>query len=580
MKKGQSNPAATMRAAADTFTDPPYRPRAKPSAFRRFLANLGLQGKLSMAFSLLLLIGLSVCSWLFVSQSRDTLSDILGEQARQISQTLAMAAEAPYLVNDVDHLERLGKDLLKSRNMVLVVFYDAVGKPLAVACRDPEYNLKDWQGAPDSQSNIQNLMRVREQKTASLGSFLVVTAPVFDIIHSTDPQGHHRPPETPPRLLGYLTVGISQNHEQIQLQRVSILGAAVGCSVFILSLPLALGLVHRIFLPIRQLVAATNRIAGGDYDAHVATHRPDEIGMLARSFNEMVKRIRQHQQELQIANQNLAEANRDLEAKVLQRTAELEKSNHRLSAEIAEKEDFLRAVSHDLSAPLRNISGMATMLLMKHREGFDKDIIHRLERIRKNVEVETDLIGELLELSRIKTRRQKMESVDVAALVRELAELFEDELKRKQIALVVSDLLPHITCEKARLRQVFQNLIDNAIKYMGDNPVREIEIGHHIRQNEAEFYVRDTGLGIHPDDLQRVFYIFRRGRNAAEVHVPGKGIGLASVKSIIETYDGRIWVESEADRGSVFRFTIHGKFLAASEHFPSLDADYESAAAD
>lgn len=533
-----------------------------------------------MAFSLLLLIGLSVCSWLFVAQSRETLSDILGEQARQISQTLAMAAEAPYLVNDLDQLERLGKDLLKSRNMVLVVFYDAGGKPIAVACRDPEFDLRRWNGVPNPQSNVQELMQVREQKTASLGSFLVVTAPVFDIIHATDPQGRRRPPEAPPRLLGYLTVGISQNHEQIQLQRVSLLGVAVGCAVFILSLPLALGLVHRIFLPIRQLVAATNRIAGGDYEAHVATHRPDEIGMLARSFNEMVKRIRQHQQELQIANQNLAEANRDLEAKVLQRTAELEKSNHRLSAEIAEKEDFLRAVSHDLSAPLRNISGMATMLLMKHRDSFDKDVIHRLDRIRKNVEVETDLIGELLELSRIKTRRHKMESVDVAALVRELAELFEDELKRKQITLIVSDLLPSITCEKARLRQVFQNLIDNAIKYMGDNPIREIEIGHHISQNEAEFYVRDTGLGIHPDDLQKVFYIFRRGRNSGEVHVPGKGIGLASVKSIIETYDGRIWVESQGDRGSVFRFTIHGKFLSPPGQIANSDSEYETATAE
>jgi signal transduction histidine kinase len=173
-----------------------------------------------------------------------------------------------------------------------------------------------------------------------------------------------------------------------------------------------------------------------------------------------------------------------------------------------------------------------------------------------------------------------MESVDVAALVRELAELFEDELKRKQITLIVSDLLPSITCEKARLRQVFQNLIDNAIKYMGDNPIREIEIGHHISQNEAEFYVRDTGLGIHPDDLQKVFYIFRRGRNSGEVHVPGKGIGLASVKSIIETYDGRIWVESQGDRGSVFRFTIHGKFLSPPGQIANSDSEYETATAE
>src|SRR6185369_5713442 len=109
----------------------------------------------------------------------------------------------------------------------------------------------------------------------------------------------------------------------------------------------------------------------------------------------------------------------------------------RLSSEIAEKEDFLRAVSHDLNAPLRNISGMATMLLMKNRERFDEDIIHRLERIQKNVEVETDLIAELLELSRIKTRRLKMEEVAVEPLVLQVRDLFEDDLKSGGIEFVI-----------------------------------------------------------------------------------------------------------------------------------------------
>jgi signal transduction histidine kinase len=342
---------------------------------------------------------------------------------------------------------------------------------------------------------------------------------------------------------------------------VSLLGVGVGCVIFVLSLPLASGLVHRIFLPIRQLVAATNRIANGDYEAHVDTNRPDEIGMLARSFNEMVLKIREHQKQLRVANEQLAEANKGLEEKVKQRTRELEHTNARLSSEIAEKEDFLRAVSHDLNAPLRNISGMAAMLLIKYRERFDEDIIHRLERIRKNVELETDLIAELLELSRIKTRRQRMEQVDVGSIIGDLRDVFENDLRQKQIALIVESGLPTIMCEKARIRQVFQNLIDNSIKYMGEGASREIEISHRINEDGIEFQVRDTGIGIDPEDLPKVFYVFRRGKNTAEVK--GKGVGLASVKSIIETYDGRIWVASELGQGSTFRFTIAKRFVPA-----------------
>jgi signal transduction histidine kinase len=218
-------------------------------------------------------------------------------------------------------------------------------------------------------------------------------------------------------------------------------------------------------------------------------------------------------------------------------------------------------VSHDLNAPLRNIAGMTSMLLNKHRETFSEDVIHRLERIAKNVEVETDLISELLELSRIKTRRQTMEKVDPEAIVRDLEGVLEEDLRSRQIALVIDTPLPKLTAERARIRQVFQNLIDNAIKYMGDRPVREIHVGATPGPDETRFYVRDTGIGIAADEVDKVFHIFRRGHSAAVQKVPGKGVGLSSVKSIVEMYSGSIWVESAPGVGSCFNFTINGKYV-------------------
>jgi signal transduction histidine kinase len=156
--------------------------------------------------------------------------------------------------------------------------------------------------------------------------------------------------------------------------------------------------------------------------------------------------------------------------------------------------------------------------------------------------------------------------------------VFAQDLESRQIRLVVDAPLPALDCERARLRQVFQNLIDNAIKYMGegspaggsaneglggDGRVKEIHVGCTVRADEAEFYVRDTGIGIEQEDLDKVFRVFRRGKNPAVQGVPGKGVGLASVKSIVETYSGTIWVESQLGRGSTFRFTINGKHVSA-----------------
>jgi signal transduction histidine kinase len=534
--------------------------------YQRFSNRFGLQGKLVFCFMLLLSVALGSSSYMYLNQSRKQLGDMIGEQGRQISSALALASKPAMTTRNRAELERIGQDLLKSRNILFVAFTDIDHQPVAMASRDPDFKLDPADGVGGG--NTQSLMQVRPMRSPTFGEYVEVVAPILHL--SPASTGSTRPEDGGPspvmsqsgtRLLGFVTVGVSQTREQAGLLRINLIVVGIGVVIATVSLPMAYALVHRIFFPIRQLVDATNRIAAGDLAASVAIDRPDVIGTLARSFNEMVIRVRRSQEDLEDANARLAEANHDLEEKVRQRTAQLETANTRLSSEIAEKEDFLRAVSHDLNAPLRNIAGMATMLLMKNREKFDEDVIHRLERIQKNVQVETDLIAELLELSRIKTRRMKMEPVDVGAMVHELGGMFENDLKTRNIALVVDSALPVLECERARMRQVFQNLIDNAIKYMGDGPARRIHVGCMVWKAEAEFYVSDTGIGIDPEDLDKVFFVFRRGKNGAAQNIAGKGVGLASVKSIIETYNGRIWVESQLGVGTTFRFTINGKYV-------------------
>lgn len=563
--------------------------------YRWASARTGLEGKVVLCFMGLLILALGASWWLFASEGKAALDRMAEGQATEVGRSLALASEVPLQRRDAAELARMSADLMKSRGVAGVAFFDPSGNPLHVASRDRELEKPPGvtQFFPTPKEEPTWTGRVRQRSLPSVGRYVEYTTPVAGASAAlgTGPQL---------TLAGYVTVCVTQAETDERVRDVQLSMVLIGAIAVLVSLPVVYLLVHRIFFPIRQLVSAADRIAGGELDTRVAIHRPDVIGMLARSFNEMVRqvkkqkddlreanarleqanvqleqanaRLEQSNERLEEANGKLAEANRDLEQKVRQRTVQLEAANKRLSSEIAEKEDFLRAVSHDLNAPLRNISGMATMLLMKHRDHFAEDVIHRLERIQKNVEVETDLIEELLELSRIKTRRQRIETVDLNGVLKELGEVFTQDLESRQIRLVVDAPLPALDCERARMRQVFQNLVDNAIKYMGQGSpaegagtgatLREIHVGCIVRADEAEFYVRDTGMGIEQEDLDKVFRVFRRGKNPAVQGVPGKGVGLASVKSIVETYSGTIWAESQVGRGSTFRFTINGKHVS------------------
>jgi signal transduction histidine kinase len=518
--------------------------------------QLGLQAKIIMSFMALVTLALAISSWTFAHLNSRRLTDLMSEQTRELTTALALSSKQSVRDQQWNDLTASSQELVKSRNLLFVSYLDSTAQPMSLACRDSNFQLEDLSSV---QRDTRLLMQVRPMNSPVLGDYLEMVAPIVskasaDSAAKAEKSGSEK-------LVGYVAVGVSQLHEQAQLRAINYAVAGICGIAIALSLPLASLLIHRIFLPIRELVAAAKKITAGDLEMRVAIHRPDAIGELARSFNEMVHWVRKQRQDLAAANGKLFEANRDLELKIEHRTSQLETANNRLSSEIAEKEDFLRAISHDLNAPLRNIAGMATMLLMKHKASLDEDVVHRLERIKKNVDVETDLIAELLELSRIKTRRQKMEMVNLEAMIWEMRGLFENDLKSRTIDLLIDTPMPALNAERARIRQVFQNLIDNAIKYMGDGDKREIHVGCVSRPTEVEFYVRDTGMGIEPEDVDKVFFVFRRGKNSAAQNIPGKGVGLASVKSIVETYNGTIWVESKLGEGTTFRFTINGMHM-------------------
>lgn len=345
------------------------------------------------------------------------------------------------------------------------------------------------------------------------------------------------------RHLGYATVAYMDPmyaHLRAGLLRstalISLL-AALG------SVPMVLLAANRLTKPLRRMANAASQLAAGERPTPLNERGPLEIAALARSFNRMASGLSD-------ARESLVRANRELENAVRARTEELAHANRLLRAEIDEKSEFVRSISHDLSAPLRNIAGM-TDLLLTEPGALQDDARAKIERIRANAHMEQKMLVELLELSRIGARPEKPEVVPVRAVVDEVAHAFEHELAQRGVQLKVHDPLPTLLVERARLRHVVQNLVDNAIKYMGDQPVRRIDISASVDAQGVRLVVADTGPGIPEHERESVFQVFRRASTSIGA-TAGVGVGLASVKAMVERWSGSVTLESESGRGSRF----------------------------
>jgi len=241
--------------------------------------------------------------------------------------------------------------------------------------------------------------------------------------------------------------------------------------------------------------------------------------------------------------------NRELE----QHADEIEGKNSELQNQNAELERFNYTVSHDLKAPLVTIKGFLGLLQKDIDAQKHDSMIRDVEQIGDAAEQMAQLLDELLELSRVGRQMNAPENCALDDLVREAVERVAIQLEEKAIDLQIATDMPGVSGDPGRLLELFQNLIDNAVKFMGDQESPCIEIGAKRKNGEVQCFVSDNGIGIAAECHGRVFDLFDR----LDTRVDGTGVGLALVKRIIEVHGGRIWVESEGEgRGSTFHFTL------------------------
>ncbi|GEM_PF-6708280 len=252
------------------------------------------------------------------------------------------------------------------------------------------------------------------------------------------------------------------------------------------------------------------------------------------------------QQEREKVEQEVLRLNDSLELRVQERTADLERANKEL-------ESFSYSVSHDLRAPLRALNGYAQIVRSEECGNMSPEGREMLERIAINAERMGQLIDDILQFSRVGRSDMNWADVDMDALARTVAEELRGDYAATQIS--IADL-PVTSGDAAMLRQVWANLIGNALKFSAKRERPEIEIGAEMQDGETVFFIRDNGAGFDMAYAGRLFGVFQRMHAASDY--PGTGAGLAIVKRIVERHGGRIWAEAAVDRGSIFRFTLTG----------------------
>lgn len=237
-------------------------------------------------------------------------------------------------------------------------------------------------------------------------------------------------------------------------------------------------------------------------------------------------------------------AQHELEQEVSRRT-------HELSAVVRELETFSDSVSHDLRAPLRPIEGFSALLL--EREDLPADVLGHLRRIQAAARRMSGLIDDLLHLSRVSRQELAHLPVDLSAVAREVWSALAAQAPGRRVELAVAEGLLALG-DPGLLRVLLENLLGNAWKFTSRTQGAKVEVGRRTRDGVAAFYVRDNGAGFDGAQAHRLFTPFERLH--AEGEFPGTGIGLATVRRVVERHGGRVWAEGAPGEGATFWFTL------------------------
>jgi light-regulated signal transduction histidine kinase (bacteriophytochrome) len=262
-------------------------------------------------------------------------------------------------------------------------------------------------------------------------------------------------------------------------------------------------------------------------------------------MSELALEIGLHMENIRLYAQTQQNAE-ELERRVDERTSQLQTVNQEL-------ESFAYSVSHDLRAPLRSIDGFSQALLEDYDAVLDASGKHFLSRIRASSQRMGQLIDDLLTLSRVTRREFKQQEVDLSAMAAEIIDVLQQQDSQRTVAVKIEDDIS-ANGDARMLRIVLENLLGNAWKFTSTRENAEIQFTTFEQDNETVYRICDNGVGFNMEYADKLFKAFQRLHGMTEFE--GTGVGLATVKRVIDRHGGRIWFDAEEDKGATFFFTI------------------------
>ncbi|MDR2191802.1 MAG: HAMP domain-containing histidine kinase [Endomicrobium sp.] len=330
------------------------------------------------------------------------------------------------------------------------------------------------------------------------------------------------------KYLGTLIIGFSQDYTDLKVKEgVSVIShriQMVAVIAFLFALFGANIMAFTLVKPIKLLAIAAKKIGDGEKDVEVDISRGDEIGSLARTFNDMAIKVKEAD---------------------------------------SMKDSFVSSVSHELRSPLAAIDGYCDFLIDGVNQDYPKEQQLRGLKIIKDAALRlTSFINNILDLAKMRAGKFEMKSsqVDAGEVIREIASLFESLAlsQKKTLKYEIADGLPSVCADIEKIKQVITNLLGNALKFTRENDAITISamLSASYGPEYIEVWVADTGIGLTKADAEKVFEKFYQVKEGEFKKPKGTGLGLSIVYEIIRLHNGRVWAEGELGKGSVFKFAL------------------------